>query len=125
MENFEVFTVQILNEESSVLYGAFTHYDQATQCYEKYKPCVGDKFHPESYGICILGWKDGEALVLDEWQKPIEKRKFKVSGMFTEYIYAETEEEAIEQFDEISSDYVSEPFDEVMCEEMPLSHEKI
>ena len=52
-------------------------------------------------------------------------KKFKVSGIFTEYVYAETEEEAIEKFDEISEDYVSEPFDEVMCEEMPLSHEKI
>ena len=52
-------------------------------------------------------------------------KKFKISGMFTEYIYAETEEEAIEQFDEISADYASEPFDEVACEEIPLSHEKI
>jgi hypothetical protein len=52
-------------------------------------------------------------------------RKFRVSGIFTEYIYAETEEEAIEQFDEISADYASEPFDEVVCEEMPLSQEKI
>jgi hypothetical protein len=45
-------------------------------------------------------------------------RKFKISGIFTEIIYAETEEEAIEQFDEISSDYASEPFDEVVCEEI-------
>lgn len=52
-------------------------------------------------------------------------RKFRVSGIYTEYIYAETEEEAIEQFDEISADYASEPFDEIVCEEMPLSHEKI
>lgn len=52
-------------------------------------------------------------------------KKFKVSGMFTEYIYAETEEEAIEKFDEISADYASEPFDEVVCQEMPLSHGKI
>ena len=52
-------------------------------------------------------------------------KKFKVSGIYTEYIYAETEEEAIEKFDEISADYVSEPFDEEVCEEMPLSHEKI
>ena len=52
-------------------------------------------------------------------------KKFKVSGMFTEYIYAETEEEAIEKFDEIAEDYTSEPFDEIMCKEMPLSHEKI
>ena len=123
MENFEVFTVQILNEESSVLYGAFAHYDQAIQCYEEYKPCVGDRFHPESYGIAIVGWKNGEQFVLDEWQKPAEKKKFKVSGIFTEYIYAETEEQAIEQFDEISADYASEPFDEIVCEEMPLSVE--
>ena len=52
-------------------------------------------------------------------------KKFRVSGIYTEYIYAETEEEAIEQFDEISADYASEPFDEVLVEEMPLSHEKI
>ena len=52
-------------------------------------------------------------------------KKFKISGIFTEYIYAETEEEAIEQFDEISADYASEPFDKVVCEEIPLSHEKI
>ena len=51
-------------------------------------------------------------------------KKFKISGMFTEYIYAETEEEAIEQFYESSADYVSEPFDEVISQEMPLSHEK-
>ena len=50
-------------------------------------------------------------------------KKFRVSGMFTEYIYAETEEEAIEQFDEISAGYASEEFDEIMCEEMPLSVE--
>lgn len=52
-------------------------------------------------------------------------RKFRVSGIFTEYIYAETEEEAIEQFDEISEGYTIEEFDEIVCEEMPLSHEKI
>ena len=52
-------------------------------------------------------------------------KKFKVSGIYTEYIYAETEEEAIEKFDEISADYASEPFDEVVSQEMPLSHEKI
>ena len=50
-------------------------------------------------------------------------KKFRVSGMFTEYIYAETEEEAIEQFDEISEGYASEVFDEIVCEEMPLSVE--
>lgn len=47
-------------------------------------------------------------------------KKFKVSGIYTEYIYAETEEEAIEQFNEISADYdACEPFDEVKCEEFP------
>lgn len=45
-------------------------------------------------------------------------KKFKISGMFTEYIYAETEEEAIEQFDEISAGYASEEFDEIVCEEI-------
>ena len=50
-------------------------------------------------------------------------KKFRVSGMCTEYIYAETEEEAIEQFDEISANYISEDFDEIMCEELPLSVE--
>ena len=52
-------------------------------------------------------------------------KKFRVSGIFTEYIYAETEEEAIEQFDEISEGYAIEEFDEIVCQEMPLSHEKI
>ena len=52
-------------------------------------------------------------------------KKWKVSGIYTEYIYAETEEEAIEQFDEISAGYAGEPFDVILCEEMPLSHEKI
>ena len=52
-------------------------------------------------------------------------KKFKIQGIFTEYIYAETEEEAIEEFDDISADYASEPFDEVMCQEVPLSNEKI
>ena len=45
-------------------------------------------------------------------------RKFKISGMFTEIIYAETEEEAIEQFDDISAGYASEEFDEIICEEI-------
>ena len=49
-------------------------------------------------------------------------KKFIVRGIYTEYIYAETEEEAIEQFDELM-DFTSEPFDELVCEEMPLSHE--
>ncbi len=51
-------------------------------------------------------------------------RKFKISGLYTEYIYAETEEEAMEQFDELTN-FTNEPFDEVICQEMPLSHEKI
>ena len=50
-------------------------------------------------------------------------KKFKVSGIYIEYIYAETEKEAIEQFDEISAGYASEEFDEIVCEEMPLSVE--
>ena len=50
-------------------------------------------------------------------------KKFRVSGMFTEYIYAETEEEAIEQFDDITAGYAMEEFDEVICEEIPLSVE--
>lgn len=51
-------------------------------------------------------------------------KKFRVSGIYTEYIYAEDEEEAIEKFDELT-DFTTEPFDELVCEEMPLSHEKI
>lgn len=47
-------------------------------------------------------------------------KKFLVSGIFTEYIYAETEEEAVEKFDEISAEYASEVFDEVKVEEMPF-----
>ena len=52
-------------------------------------------------------------------------KKFKVSGIYTEYIYAETEEDAIEQFDECMDDCMIglDPFDEVTCEEMPLSVE--
>lgn len=124
MENFEVFTVQILNEESVILYGAFTRYDQALSCFEKYKEKVGDRFHFESYGIAIFGWKNGEQFVLDEWQKPPTKRKFKVSGIYTEYIYAEDEEQAIEKFDELMEGVAIDPFDEILYEEMPLSVEK-
>ena len=51
-------------------------------------------------------------------------KRFKVSGIYTEYIYANTEEEAIEQFDECMEGVAIDPFDEVICEEMPLSHEK-
>ena len=52
-------------------------------------------------------------------------KKFKFSGIYTEYIYAETEEEALEKFDEISDGYTTELFDEVIWEEMPLSHEQV
>ena len=51
-------------------------------------------------------------------------KKFLVSGIYTEYIYAETEEEAIEQFDEISAEYALGVFDEVICEEMSFLNEK-
>lgn len=47
-------------------------------------------------------------------------RKFIVTGMYTEIIYAEDEDEALEKFDEISADYASEPFDEVEIKEKPL-----
>ena len=49
-------------------------------------------------------------------------KKFKVSGIYTEYIYAETEEEALEQFDDISTDYACEPFDCVEIEELSLEN---
>ena len=50
-------------------------------------------------------------------------KKFLVRGIYTEYIYAETEEDAIEQFDELVDPFIIEPFDEILCEEMPLSVE--
>ena len=50
-------------------------------------------------------------------------RKFKVSGIYTEYIYAEDEEEAIEKFDEFMEGIAIDPFDEIVYEEMPLSVE--
>ena len=50
-------------------------------------------------------------------------KKFIVRGIYTEYIYAETEEDAIEQFDELVDPFIIEPFDEILCEEMPLSVE--
>ena len=49
-------------------------------------------------------------------------KKFVVRGIYTEYIYAEDEEEAIEKFDELV-DFIIEPFDEIECEELPLSVE--
>lgn len=67
-KDFECFTVEILNEESSVIYGAFINYDQAKKCFNDNKHKVGDRFHPESYGIAILGWKNGKCYTLDEWQ---------------------------------------------------------
>jgi hypothetical protein len=60
----------------------------------------------------------------EEKQSKQKMKKFKISGIYTEYIYAETKEEAIEKFDELT-DFTVEPFDELVCEEMPLSHEKI
>lgn len=62
---------------------------------------------------------------MESGTKKMKMKKFKVSGIYTEYVYAETEEEAIEKFDEIAEDYVSEPFDEIVSQEMPLSYEKI
>ena len=50
-------------------------------------------------------------------------KKFIVRGIYTEYIYAEDEEQAIEKFDELIDPFVIEPFDEILCEEMPLSVE--
>ena len=50
-------------------------------------------------------------------------RKFRVSGIYTEYIYAENEEEAVEQFDELTEVFATEEFDEIVCEEVPLSVE--
>ena len=51
-------------------------------------------------------------------------KKFIVRGMYTEYIYAETTEEAMELFDKLVDPFIIEPFDEIECEEMPLSVEK-
>lgn len=48
-------------------------------------------------------------------------KKFKVNGVYTEYIYAESEEEALEQFDELMEGVVNDPFDAVEIEEMPLN----
>lgn len=50
-------------------------------------------------------------------------KKFVVRGIYTEYIYAETEEQAIEQFDELMEGVAVDPFDEILCEELPLSVE--
>lgn len=47
-------------------------------------------------------------------------KKFKVQGIYTEYIYAEDKEEALEKFDEISQEYAKEPFDEVEIQESPV-----
>ena len=52
-------------------------------------------------------------------------RKFVVRGSYTEYIYAESADEALKQFDEMVSEeeLINEPFDEIVCEELPLSAE--
>lgn len=50
-------------------------------------------------------------------------KKFKISGIYTEYIYAEDRDEALEKFDEEMEGITIVPFDEVMCEELPLSAE--
>jgi hypothetical protein len=68
IKDFECFTVEILNEESSIVYGAFINYEQAKNCFNDNKFRVGDDFHTESYGIAIIGWKNGDYRVLDEWQ---------------------------------------------------------
>ena len=50
-------------------------------------------------------------------------RKFVVRGIYTEYIYAESADEALKQFDEMMNEeeLINEPFDEIVCEEIPLS----
>ena len=50
-------------------------------------------------------------------------KKFVVRGIYTEYIYAEDEEQAIEKFDELIDGVAIDPFDEILCEELPLSVE--
>ena len=50
-------------------------------------------------------------------------KKFIVRGIYTEYIYAEDEEQAIEKFDELMEGVAIDPFDEILCEEKPLSVE--
>ena len=47
-------------------------------------------------------------------------KKFEVKGTYTEIIYAESEDEALEQFYEITADYTNEPFDEVEITPIPL-----
>ena len=50
-------------------------------------------------------------------------KKFIVRGIYTEYIYAEDKEQAIEKFDELIDGVAIDPFDEILCEEVPLSVE--
>lgn len=50
-------------------------------------------------------------------------KKFKISGIYTEYIYAEDKDEALEKFDEEMEGIAIDPFDEVVCEELPFSTE--
>ena len=47
-------------------------------------------------------------------------KKFEVKGTYTEIIYAESEDEALEQFYEITADYTNESFDEVEVTPIPL-----
>ena len=67
-KDLQCFTVEVLYEESSVVYGAFINYEQAQKCFYDNKHKVNDKFHNGSYGIAIIGWKDGDHYTLDEWQ---------------------------------------------------------
>ena len=46
-------------------------------------------------------------------------KKFKVTAVYTDYIYAENEEEALEEFDELMADDHISPADEILVEEMP------
>ena len=49
-------------------------------------------------------------------------KKYQVTGMFTEWVYADSPEEAIEKFEEITNDYTEEPFDEIECVELRRIH---
>ena len=55
-----------------------------------------------------------------------ERKRFYVQGVYADIIYAKDEEEAKEIYLEMNENLNrTEPFDEIMCQEMPLSHEKI
>lgn len=43
-------------------------------------------------------------------------KKYIVNGYYTEVIYAENEDEALDQFDQISDEYAKEPFDDITIE---------